>query len=207
MRLPLIVNILLVVAVATTVIGIGLFTNMLAVPGAAATATPPPNTGPLQTLAPSPTPVTTATPSLGPSVGPTVPPGGTYIVQPGDNLTKIANLFGISVDALIAANPEILLPPDYIIHAGDELVIPDPSAECNGYPGAYRRAVQRQPHGHRRLQRPAVGGPPRLQRHPTRRHPVHPGARLDATANARPDARGLARSRLLSPRDLRFRLE
>ena len=133
MRLPLIVNVLLVVAVVTTVIGIGLFTNMLAVPGAAATATPPPNTGPLQTLAPSPSPVTTATPSLGPSVGPTVPPGGTYIVQPGDNLTKIANLFGISVDALIAANPEILLPPDYIIHAGDELVIPDPSAECNGY--------------------------------------------------------------------------
>ena len=35
MRLSLIVNILLVVAVATTVIGVGLFTNLLAVPGGA----------------------------------------------------------------------------------------------------------------------------------------------------------------------------
>jgi LysM repeat protein len=134
MRLSLVVNILLVVAVAATVIGIGLFTNLLAVPGGAtATATPPPNTGPLPTFTATPSPLSTETPSPGPSAGPTVPPGGTYIVQPGDNLTKIANLYGISVDALIAANPEILLPPDYIIHAGDELVIPDPTAECDGY--------------------------------------------------------------------------
>jgi LysM repeat protein len=131
MRLSLIVNILLVVAVATTVIGVGLFTNLLAVPGgASATSTPPPNTGPLPTFSPTPSPVSTETPSPGPSVRPS--PGGTYEVQPGDNLTKIANLYGISVAALIAANPQ-LLPPDYVIQPGDVLTIPDPAAECDGY--------------------------------------------------------------------------
>lgn len=131
MRLSLIVNILLVVAVATTVIGVGLFTNLLAVPGgASATSTPPPNTGPLPTFSPTPSPVSTETPSPAPSDRPS--PGGTYEVQPGDNLTKIANLYGISVAALIAANPQ-LLPPDYVIQPGDVLTIPDPAAECDGY--------------------------------------------------------------------------
>jgi len=36
------------------------------------------------------------------------------------------------VAALIAANPQ-LPPPNYIIHAGDILNIPDPAAACNGY--------------------------------------------------------------------------
>jgi len=40
MRLSLVVNLLLVVAVATTVIGVGLFTNLLAVPGGGAVAAP-----------------------------------------------------------------------------------------------------------------------------------------------------------------------
>lgn len=131
MRLSLIVNILLVVAVATTVIGVGLFTNLLAVPGgASATATPPPNTGPLPTFSPTPSPVSTVTPTPAPSVRPS--PGGTYEVQPGDNLTKIASLYGISVAALIAANPQ-LLPPNYVIQPGDVLTIPNPAAECDGY--------------------------------------------------------------------------
>jgi LysM repeat protein len=133
MRLSLVVNILLVVAVATTVIGVGLFTNLLAVPGgASATATPPPNTGPLPTFSPTPSPVAvvTETPSSAPSVRPS--PGGTYEVQPGDNLTKIANLYGISVSVLIEANPQ-LLPPDYVIQPGDILTIPNPAAECDGY--------------------------------------------------------------------------
>ena len=130
MRLSLIVNVLLVVAVATTVIGVGLFTNLLAVPGAVATASPPPNTGPLPTFTPTPSPLVTATPSPEPTVQ--LSPGGTYIVQPGDNLTLIANRYGISVADLIDANPQ-LLPPNYIIHAGDELIIPNPAAKCDGY--------------------------------------------------------------------------
>ena len=131
MRLSLIVNILLVVAVATTVIGVGLFTNLLAVPGgASATSTPPPNTGPLPTFTPAPSPLATETPSPGPSVRPS--PGGTYEVKPGDNLTKIANLYGISVAALIEANPQ-LVPPNYVLQPGDVLNIPDPAAACDGY--------------------------------------------------------------------------
>ncbi len=131
MRLSLIVNILLVVAVATTVIGVGLFTNLLAVPGgASATMTPPPNTGPLPTFSPTPSPVSSETLTPAPSVRPS--PGGTYEVQPGDNLTKIANLYGISVAALIEANPQ-LLPPNYVIQPGDVLTIPNPAAECDGY--------------------------------------------------------------------------
>jgi LysM repeat protein len=132
MRLSLVVNILLVLAVATTVIGVGLFTNLLAVPGgAAATATPPPNTGPLPTFSPTPSPVSTESSSPAPSLRPS--PGGTYIVQPGDNLTKIAGLYGISVASLIAANPDTLVPPDYIIQPGDELNIPNPAAECGDW--------------------------------------------------------------------------
>jgi LysM repeat protein len=132
MRLSLVVNILLVIAVATTVIGVGLFTNLLAVPGGAtATTTPPPNTGPLPTFSPTPSPIATESPTPPASLRPS--PGGTYEVQPGDNLTKIANLYGISVAALIAANPETLVPPDYIIQPGDILNIPDPAAECDGY--------------------------------------------------------------------------
>ncbi|MEP7378825.1 MAG: LysM peptidoglycan-binding domain-containing protein [Chloroflexota bacterium] len=132
MRLSLVVNMLLVVAVATTVIGVGLFTNLLAVPGGAANAspTPPPNTGPLPTFTPTPSPLETATPSPAPTVRPSL--GGTYIVQPGDNLTIIANKYGISVAALIAANPQ-LLPPNYIIHADDVLNIPNPGSKCGDY--------------------------------------------------------------------------
>ncbi|MEA2677076.1 MAG: hypothetical protein QOJ81_1217 [Chloroflexota bacterium] len=131
MRLSLIVNLLLVVAVATTVIGVGLFTNLLAVPGgASATATPPPNTGPLPTFTATPTALLTASPSPEPTVQPSL--GGTYIVEPGDNLTLIANKYGIGVDALIAANPQ-LLPPNYVIHAGDVLQIPNPASRCDGY--------------------------------------------------------------------------
>ncbi len=131
MRLSLVVNTLLVVAVATTVIGVGLFTNLLAVPGGAnASPTPPPNTGPLPTFTARPSPLESATPSPAPTVRPSL--GGTYTVEAGDNLTLIANKYGISVADLIAANPQ-LLPPNYIIHAGDVLVIPDPSLKCGGY--------------------------------------------------------------------------
>ncbi|MGE5482185.1 MAG: M14 family zinc carboxypeptidase [Bacteroidota bacterium] len=39
---------------------------------------------------------------------PPVPPGGrTYVVQPGDTMWSIARRFGVSLDALIAANPQI----------------------------------------------------------------------------------------------------
>jgi LysM repeat protein len=131
MRLPLVVNLLLVAATIVFVIGFGLFTNLLAVPGgvASATATVGP-TSSLATFTPSPTPIATAT-AL-PTNTPLLSPGGTYEVQSGDNLTLIAARYGISVASLIAANPQ-LVPPDYVIHAGDVLNIPDPAASCGGY--------------------------------------------------------------------------
>lgn len=44
-----------------------------------------------------------------------------YIVEPGDWYGYIANLFGVNVDALLAAND---LSSDDMLHPGDELVIP-----------------------------------------------------------------------------------
>ncbi len=74
-------------------------------------------------------PVATATaaePTAGPgaTASPTAtstPAGETYIVQPGDTLAAIAELFGTSVEELTAANG---IAPDAVIQPGQELVIP-----------------------------------------------------------------------------------
>ena len=46
----------------------------------------------------------------------------TYTVRPGDTLSEIAERFGVSLDALIAANPQIT-DPDRIF-PGQVIVIP-----------------------------------------------------------------------------------
>jgi LysM repeat protein len=52
-------------------------------------------------------------------VGP-FPPPGSYVVQPGDTLTAIAELFSVTLAALEAANPQITNPdlifPGQVIH-------------------------------------------------------------------------------------------
>ena len=53
----------------------------------------------------------------------------TYTVQPGDLLSTIAQNFGLTVDQLLAANPEVTDPN--VIQVGDELVIPDASADTD----------------------------------------------------------------------------
>ena len=129
MRLSFVVNVLVVFAVAATLIGAGLFMNLLAVPGGAAVATThPPNTGPLPTLNPTPSPVLSESPTVAPTVRPSA--GGTYLVQPGDTLSTIADLFGVSYLAIAEANS---IPPPYIIHEGDELFIPVPESPCGDY--------------------------------------------------------------------------
>jgi LysM repeat protein len=129
MRLSLLVNILVVLAVATTLIGAGLFMGMLAVPGGAAVATTrPPSTGPLPTLNPTPSPEPTVSSTPSPTVRPTA--GGTHIVQPGETLSTIGALYGVPWLQIAEAN---LIPPPYIIHEGDELFIPVPESPCGDY--------------------------------------------------------------------------
>lgn len=51
----------------------------------------------------------------------------TYVVQNGDNLTRIADQFGVTIEALLEAND---LSNGDLIRIGDELVIPTPSSEA-----------------------------------------------------------------------------
>jgi len=84
----------------------------------------------------SPSPV--ATVAITPTPLPTEPPGPTptvYTVVNGDTATRIAAKFGITVDQLMAANPQVKNANKLKI--GDQLVIPAPLAtEVSGVPGA-----------------------------------------------------------------------
>jgi LysM repeat protein len=73
------------------------------------------------------------TPAPSASVGPTVEPSATpvptpeevvYIVKSGDSLSKIAAKYGVTVDQVMAANPDIKNPN--LIAVGDRIVIPRP---------------------------------------------------------------------------------
>jgi LysM repeat protein len=62
------------------------------------------------------------TPTPGPTTAPTQPPPTqTYVVQPGDNLTRIAARFGTTVQALVQANN--IVNPN-LIYVGQVLIIP-----------------------------------------------------------------------------------
>ena len=72
------------------------------------------------------------------------PPGfqGRYTVQPGDSMFTIAQRFGVSLNALIAANPHISNPN--IIRPCDVLCVPGPAPDCRvptscppGFQGRY----------------------------------------------------------------------
>ncbi|MGH2331910.1 SafA/ExsA family spore coat assembly protein, partial [Thermoanaerobacter mathranii] len=45
-----------------------------------------------------------------------------YTVKPGDTMWSIANMFGVSLDALIRANPQISDPN--LIYPGQQICIP-----------------------------------------------------------------------------------
>lgn len=74
------------------------------------------------------TPPTSTTEATG-TPEPTSTPGGprTYEVQPGDTLGAIANQFGVTVEAIVAAND--IADPD-VIDVGQVLVIPEATPEA-----------------------------------------------------------------------------
>jgi len=112
------------------------------VPASTSTPTPSPSptVEPSSSIAPTPTPIatSTATPTPTPVTStrpptsdryavltkcPSTPDCWIYVIRAGDNLTSIANWFGVSFDRMIAMNPNLRRP----IHAGDQLRIPTPT--------------------------------------------------------------------------------
>ncbi len=117
-------------------------------PATPLTGTPvsPPTSTPEPATASTDTPVPPPTPTREPASAPTDTPGATetntptptftpiptatptpiiHIVQTGDNLSKIATQYGVSVDALIAAND---IRDRSVIEVGEKLLIPSPTA-------------------------------------------------------------------------------
>lgn len=91
------------------------------------TATPVPTDTPAPTATPAPTntPEPTATPEPTDTPEPTptaTPEPQTYTIQSGDTLLSIAQSFGVTVDAILQANPDITNPE--LIRPGQEIVIP-----------------------------------------------------------------------------------
>lgn len=64
----------------------------------------------------------------------------TYTVQKGDSMSSIAQKFGVSLNALIAANPQI--PDPGIIYAGQVLTIPHSGGEQRPQPSKKTYTVQ-----------------------------------------------------------------
>jgi LysM repeat protein len=79
------------------------------------------NPAPPPTLAPPATPEPSATPLLVANATPTPRAGGTYVVQPGDELKLIAAEYNLSLGKLIAAND---IPDPDSLQVGQELHIP-----------------------------------------------------------------------------------
>lgn len=75
---------------------------------------------------PTPTPTPTATPEATPTPEPVSEApgdGSVYVVEPGDTMARIAQAHGVSLPALIAANPQIDDPTR--IEVGQEINIPE----------------------------------------------------------------------------------
>jgi LysM repeat protein len=85
-------------------------------PTPAPTATPEPTITAEPTVAPTPTPAPTATPEPTPLI---------HVVQPGDQLGRIAARYGVTVAAIVEANN--LANPN-LIRVGQRLIIPLPEA-------------------------------------------------------------------------------
>ena len=95
----------------------------LAIPGKGAAA-PVLDAKPVSSVTPAPTPPVVVPPVVVPPVVAPAKPvavNGSYVIQSGDNLTKIATKFGVTLSALLSANG---LTTSSIIYGGRTLVIP-----------------------------------------------------------------------------------
>ena len=75
-------------------------------------ATPSPTPRPSRSIAPTPTPA---------------PTPSTYVIKAGDTLSNIATEHGLTLDQLLAANPDINDPNK--IAEGQQIIIPTPTPE------------------------------------------------------------------------------
>jgi LysM repeat protein len=86
----------------------------------------------LSGASPTPTTAPVATSTAAPTARP-APTPQVYVVQSGDTMSRIANRFGVPLDALIEANRETIPNPDRL-NIGDQLVIPAPAGSRNPTP-------------------------------------------------------------------------
>ena len=68
-------------------------------------------------VAPTSTPVATVTPSPSPTFTP-------YVIQPGETLSTIARSHGVTLQAILAANPDIT--DSRLVNANQTILIPPP---------------------------------------------------------------------------------
>ncbi len=107
---------LAVYALAIVLIGAALFAAPFLLKGIGGGGEQPsPTPGPSASVVPSAAPSPTAVPT---------PEQVVHIVKSGDSLFKIAGLYGVTVDQILAANPSITNPNK--IAVGDRIVIPQP---------------------------------------------------------------------------------
>lgn len=94
----------------------------LVIPGTAPVlaATPVSSVTPAPAAAPAPAPAATPAPAPAPAAA-AAPVNGSYVIQTGDNVSRIAAKFGVSLQAVLDANG---LTRSSIIYAGRTLVIP-----------------------------------------------------------------------------------
>jgi LysM repeat protein len=134
-RFSFLVSSLMALALAGTVLAAAVLVGLVPTsPGAGASPSPQPVSS-VAVPTPTPTEVPTAEPSPTPSPTPPQPSaGGTYVVQPGDTLSGIADRVGVPWELIAQANG--IEGPDYVIQLGQVLTIPvapSTSPESNAY--------------------------------------------------------------------------